>query len=211
MYYKPCSAVCAGQGFFLLNFLKNVLVNTSKIAFSHYIKGTLLRDSQKHLGPVWGMSRITGKEYLMNNLKSVVIEGNLVRDPVFKTTPKGTPLCTFSLASNRYYKQFGENGSSDMQEEVSFFDVTTWAKLAESCRDNGSKGRGVRVVGRLKQERWQDDEGKQHSKVSIVAEHVEFRPMPKPAADSAAVTTSSTMGSTAAQAEAKIPAEAVVY
>jgi single-strand DNA-binding protein len=34
----------------------------------------------------------------------------------------------------------------------------------------------VRVVGRLKQDRWTGNDGKPHSKVSIVAEHVEFRP-----------------------------------
>jgi len=38
------------------------------------------------------------------------------------------------------------------------------------------KGRGVRVVGRLKQDRWTDADGKPHSRIFIVAEHVEFRP-----------------------------------
>jgi single-strand DNA-binding protein len=107
----------------------------------------------------------------MNNLNSILIEGNLVRDPEFRSTPKGTPLCTFSLASNRYSKH--DNG---MEKEVSFFDVTAWSKLAENCHELGRKGRGVRVVGRLKQDRWNDTEGKAHSKVSIVAEHIEFRP-----------------------------------
>jgi single-strand DNA-binding protein len=63
-----------------------------------------------------------------------------------------------------------------MEKEVSFFDVESWGKLAESAKNNGHKGRGVRVVGRLKQDRWQDREGKAESKVSIVAEHLEFRP-----------------------------------
>lgn len=107
----------------------------------------------------------------MNNLNSILIEGNLVREPMFRSTAKGTPLCTFSLASNRFYKQ--ENG---LEKEVSFFDVETWSKLAETCKQMGRKGRGVRVVGRLKQDRWNGSDGKTHSKVTIVAEHVEFRP-----------------------------------
>jgi single-strand DNA-binding protein len=107
----------------------------------------------------------------MNNLNSILIEGNLVRDPLFRTTPKGTPLCTFSLASNRFFRQ-----DSGLEREVSFFDVETWSKLAEACYNKGHKGRGVRVVGRLKQERWNDTEGKPRSKVTIVADHVEFRP-----------------------------------
>jgi len=107
----------------------------------------------------------------MNNLNSILIEGNLVRDPLLRSTPKGTQVCTMSLASNRYYKQ-----DTGFEKEVSFFDVETWAKLAEACYSKGKKGRGVRVVGRLKQNRWSDPEGKSHSKVTIVAEHVEFRP-----------------------------------
>jgi len=111
------------------------------------------------------------EEANMNNLNSILIEGNLVRDPLLRSTPKGTSVCTFSLASNRFYKQ-----DTGFEKEVSFFDVDTWGKLAEACYSKGRKGRGVRVVGRLKQDRWSDAEGKTHTKVSIVAEHVEFRP-----------------------------------
>jgi single-strand DNA-binding protein len=107
----------------------------------------------------------------MNNLNSIIIEGNLSRDPDYRETAKGTPLCAFSIASNRFYKQ-GES----LEKEVSYFDVETWSKLAQSCRNLGHKGRGVKVVGRLKQERWHGADGKARSKVVIVAEHVEFRP-----------------------------------
>lgn len=107
----------------------------------------------------------------MNSLNSILIEGNLTRDPDLSATPKGTPVCTFAVASNRYYKHEDET-----QQEVSFFDVETWAKLATTCGEQLKKGRGVRVVGRLKQDRWVDNDGKNRSKVKIVAEHVEFRP-----------------------------------
>jgi single-strand DNA-binding protein len=107
----------------------------------------------------------------MNNLNSILIEGILVRDPLLRTTSKGTSLCTFSLASNRFFKQ-----DSGLEKEVGFFDVETWAKLAEHCYNLGRKGRGVRVVGRLKQSRWTGPDGKTHARISIVAEHVEFRP-----------------------------------
>ena len=107
----------------------------------------------------------------MNNLNSILIEGNLVRDPLLRSTPKGTQICTLSLASNRFYRQ-----DTGFEKEVSFFDVETWARLAEACYAKGRKGRGVRVVGRLKQDRWNDPDGKPRSRVTIVAEHVEFRP-----------------------------------
>lgn len=116
----------------------------------------------------------------MNNLNSILVEGNLVRDPETRETPNGTPVCTFSIATNRFFRK-----DEQTEKEVSFFDVQTWAKLAETCGNMGRKGRGVRVVGRLKQDRWNDNAGKPRSKVYIVAEHVEFRAEAKQAEQSA--------------------------
>ena len=108
----------------------------------------------------------------MNNLNSVLIEGNLAREPELRYTPKGTPTCTLVLASNRSYKVEGER-----TEEVSFIETTTWGKLATVCAEHLSKGRGIRVVGRIKQERWEDPDGNARSRVVIVAEQVEFQPV----------------------------------
>ena len=107
----------------------------------------------------------------MNNLNSILLEGNLVADPELRYTPKGTAVCSFRVACNRFYKQ-----EEELQKEVSYFDVTAWNRQAEVCNEYLTKGRGVRVVGRLKQDRWEDAEGKTRSKVHIVAEHVEFKP-----------------------------------
>jgi len=107
----------------------------------------------------------------MNQLNTIHLEGNLVRDPQRKETPKGTPVCTFSVASNRYFRQDDEN-----KQEVSFFDVETWADTAETCAKVLKKGRGVRIFGRLKQDRWEDAEGKTQYRIKIVADKVEFRP-----------------------------------
>jgi single-strand DNA-binding protein len=107
----------------------------------------------------------------MNNLNSILIEGNLTHDPEYRTTAKGTALCTFTVASNRYYKK-----NDSFEKEVGFFNVETWGKMATAHCNLGSKGRGVRVVGRLKQERWVGTDGKNHSRVVIQAEHIEWRP-----------------------------------
>jgi single-strand DNA-binding protein len=109
---------------------------------------------------------------VLNNLNSIIIEGNLVRDPLLKATPNGHMVCSFSVASNRFFKQ-GEQ----TEKEVSYFDIETWAKLAQTCGDTLKKGRGVRVVGRLKQDRWEDPNGKTQSRLKIIAEHVEFKPI----------------------------------
>jgi len=107
----------------------------------------------------------------MNSLNSILVEGNLVKDPNTKTLPSGSQVCDFTLATNRFYK----NGEEGFEKEVSYFDIEAWSRLGTACSQNLKKGRGVRVVGRLKQDRWVDPEGKQRAKVKIVAEHVEFK------------------------------------
>jgi single-strand DNA-binding protein len=72
----------------------------------------------------------------MNSLNSILLEGNLVREPEFGHTSKGTPFCNFSIASNRYYKI-----EDKFEQEVSFFNVTAWSKLAELCEKKIKKGK----------------------------------------------------------------------
>jgi single-strand DNA-binding protein len=107
----------------------------------------------------------------MNNLNSVLIEGNLTGDPRFKEARDGEPVCKFAIASNHFCKSDG-----GLEKEVCIFNIEARSKLAETCRNLGRKGIGVRVVGRLKQDRWYGPDGVFHSDVFIVAEHVEFRP-----------------------------------
>jgi single-strand DNA-binding protein len=118
----------------------------------------------------------------VNALNSIIIEGNIVGDPVTKETTRGSTVTNFQIASNRFFRN-GDN----TEQETSFFEIEAWGKLAEVCAEICEKGRGIRVVGRLKQDRWTDAEGRACSKVKVVAEHVEFRHMytQKPEADEA--------------------------
>ena len=109
----------------------------------------------------------------MNQLNSIILEGNLVRQAEMSEPAKGFKVCKFPLAVNR----FGKNQNGESYEEVSFFDVEAYGKVAEICEKHGTKGRGIRVVGRLKQNRWKDNEGKSLSKIFVIAEHVEYRPI----------------------------------
>jgi len=95
----------------------------------------------------------------MNALNSILLEGNLTKDPELKELPSASVVCSFSIASNRSFKK-----GDEWEQEVSYFDVEAWGKLGESVGRNCNKGRGVRVVGRIKQERWNDTDGKTRSK-----------------------------------------------
>ena len=103
----------------------------------------------------------------------VMIAGNLTRDPDLRNLNNGTPVCGFGLASNR---KFTRKGEEESQEETCFVDITVWGRQGEICNEYLSKGRGVLVDGRLKFEKWQDKEGNQRSKLSIVADRVHFMP-----------------------------------
>jgi single-strand DNA-binding protein len=123
---------------------------------------------------------------------------------MLKTTPNGHPVCSFAVASNRFYKQ-----NEDTEKEVSFFDIETWSKLAQTCGDVLKKGRGVRVVGRLKQDRWTDNGGKNQSRIKIVAEHVEFKPVFRKETDPQTITEAAESGLDTYAEEREPEAEAV--
>ena len=109
----------------------------------------------------------------MNNLNSIIVEGNLARDAVLSEPVSGFKVAKFTIGVNRFYK----NQNGDGLEEVSYFDVEAYNAMAEYCEKKGKKGRGVRVVGRLKQSTWKDDSGKFCSKTFVVAEHIEYKPI----------------------------------
>ena len=104
------------------------------------------------------------------SLNSVNIMGNLTRDPEMKYIPSGKAVCSLSIANNRVYTKNGEKIT-----EVSYFDVDVWGPAAENCSKYLSKGSGIIVEGRLRQDRWEKD-GKTHSRVRITANAVHFLP-----------------------------------
>lgn len=108
----------------------------------------------------------------MNYNKCIII-GNLTKEVEIKYLPSGTPVANFSIAVNRKYKQ-GE----ETKEEVGFFDVVTFGKQGELCKQYLHKGSGVLVEGRLHQRRW-ETEGQKRSKIEIVAENVRFMSLSK--------------------------------
>ena len=103
-------------------------------------------------------------------LNSVNIMGNLTRDPELKYTNSGKSVCNLSIANNRVYSSGGERVT-----EVSYFDVEVWGAVAENCAKYLSKGSGIIVEGRLRQDRWERD-GKTQSRVRIAANNVHFLP-----------------------------------
>ncbi len=111
----------------------------------------------------------------MNALNQIILEGNVVRQPEKKSCKNGASFCRIPIAVNRRYK----DNAGGYVDEVSYFDITTFGQTADLCQRWCPKGRGIRVVGRLKQITSQAEDGKKRSSIEIIAEHVEFKPLSK--------------------------------
>ncbi|RMG59714.1 MAG: single-stranded DNA-binding protein [Deltaproteobacteria bacterium] len=110
----------------------------------------------------------------MVRFNRVIIAGNLVRDPEVRFLPSGTSVTNFTVAVNHTFRQ-----NDDVREEVSYFDVVVFGRQGENCAEYLSKGRAVLVEGRLRQRRWETNDGQRRSKVEIVAQNVQFLGSPR--------------------------------
>ena len=107
----------------------------------------------------------------MPSLNKVLLMGNLTRDPELRVTPKGTPICQFSLAINRQFKM--ESGES--REEVIYVDIEAWGKQGETIAKYMTKGRPLYVEGRLRLDQWEDKNTKEkRSRMKVVLENFQF-------------------------------------
>lgn len=100
----------------------------------------------------------------MNNVSLI---GRLVRDAELKFTNGGNAVCEFSLAVNERKKQ-GEQ----WVDVANYFDVTLFGRRGEALQQYLSKGKQVGVAGRLQQQRWQNQEGQNRSKVAVIANDI---------------------------------------
>ena len=127
----------------------------------------------------------------MASFNKVVLIGNLTRDPELRYTPNGQAVCDFSIAINRKYTVNGQE-----KDDVCFVDVVVWAKQAESCGKYLHKGSSVFVEGRLRNDTWEDKEGRKRSKLRVTAERVQFLTLRTGNASDFASTNNSTNDST---------------
>lgn len=100
-------------------------------------------------------------------INSVVVLGNLTKDPVERKTNNDKTVASFSIAVNGY------------NEHVDYFNVETWGKSAEFVAKYLKKGSQVVVDGRLSQKVWEKD-GEKHYDVVIVADNVQSTSANKP-------------------------------
>ena len=105
------------------------------------------------------------------NINSVVVTGNLTRDPELRSTPSGTSVCKLRVAVNSRRK---DGSSGEWIDKPNYFDVTVWGAQGENCANYLSKGRPVAVDGRLDWREWEAQDGAKRQAVEIIANSVRF-------------------------------------
>lgn len=104
-------------------------------------------------------------------LNKVFIIGNLTRDPELKAIPSGMKVCSFSVATNRVWKD--KNGAR--QEAADYHNIVVFGRQAETVAQYMKKGSQVMIEGRMQTRSW-DDQATNTKKyrTEVIADRVQF-------------------------------------
>lgn len=108
---------------------------------------------------------------------TIIIVGNIGKDPEMRYTPSGQAVTSFSVATNRQYTA----GNGEQVKETIWFRVSTWGKTAEVCNEYVKKGSKVLVEGRLTPDKstgspriWNNQAGEPSASYEVTASTVRF-------------------------------------
>ena len=105
-------------------------------------------------------------------LNKAIVIGNLTRDPELKSLPSGIKVCSFSLATNRVWKD--KNGAK--QESADYHNVVVFGRQAETVAQYMKKGNSMLVEGRMQTRSWDDKDGSKKYRTEIIADRTQFGP-----------------------------------
>lgn len=104
------------------------------------------------------------------SFNKIILVGNLGRDPELRYTPQGTPVCSFTVATNEKRK----DRAGELQDITTWFRVTLWGRQAETASQYLTKGRPVYIEGRLRLEEYSDKEGNKRQSLEVNASDIHF-------------------------------------
>ncbi|MCX6703273.1 MAG: single-stranded DNA-binding protein [Candidatus Zambryskibacteria bacterium] len=105
-------------------------------------------------------------------LNQAIVIGNLTRDPEFKALPSGITVTSFSVATNRVWKD--KNGAK--QESADYHNIVLFGRQAEIANQYLKKGASVLIEGRMQTRSWDDAGGKKNYRTEIIADRMQFGP-----------------------------------
>jgi single-strand DNA-binding protein len=106
-------------------------------------------------------------------LNKAILIGNLTRDPELKSLPSGIKVCSFSIATNRVWKD--KNGAR--QEAADYHNVVVFGRQAETVAQYMKKGNSILVEGRMQTRSWDDkNTGEKKYRTEVIADRTQFGP-----------------------------------
>lgn len=104
------------------------------------------------------------------SFNKIILFGNLGRDPELRYTAQGTPVCSFTMATNERRR----DKTGETQDFTTWFRVTLWGRQAETASQYLVKGRPVYIEGRLRVEEWSDRDGRSRYTLEVHATDLQF-------------------------------------
>ncbi|MEK7538547.1 MAG: single-stranded DNA-binding protein [Patescibacteria group bacterium] len=105
-------------------------------------------------------------------LNKAIVYGNLTRDPEMKALPSGIKVTSFSLATNRVWK----DKAGTKQESVDYHNIVLFGKLAELAAQYLKRGASVLVEGRMQTRSWDDKDGSKKYRTEVIGDSMQFGP-----------------------------------
>src|SRR5574343_361603 len=105
-------------------------------------------------------------------INKAMVMGNLTRDPEMKSLPSGVKVVSFSLATNRTWK----DAQGMKKDSVEYHNVVAFGKPAEIINQYSRKGSSLYVEGRMQTRSWDDASGSKKYRTEIILENVQFGP-----------------------------------
>lgn len=103
---------------------------------------------------------------MARGVNKVILVGNLGADPEVRYMPSGAAVAVVRLATSDSWK---DKQTGQMQEKTEWHRVVFFNKLAEIVNEYVKKGSKIYIEGKLRTNKWQDNEGKDRYTTEIVA------------------------------------------
>jgi single-strand DNA-binding protein len=108
---------------------------------------------------------------MSGSVNKVILVGRLGKDPEMKSTPSGTTVTKFSIATDEKFT----DREGNKQERTEWHNIVAWSKLGEICGQYLRKGKLVYIEGSLRTESWEDKETKQKRyRTEVVAQNMQM-------------------------------------
>ena len=106
----------------------------------------------------------------MSDLNKVMLIGRMVKDPEVKSMPNGKGVCSFTIATNKSYK----DSTGKKIESVDFHNIVAFGGIVSVISQYCKKGSQLYVEGSLATRSWEDQTGQKKYKTEVIVSSIQL-------------------------------------